>query len=86
MIIKMGSGFLNIFFDVRNSLFGYVTNANIPNYTSMQCSSIHKNCKYIIVFKIRQWCQLYSNNDFEKEKIDVPCKAANPDLESLFRD
>ncbi len=54
MIIKVGSGFLNIYFDTRNGLFGYVTNTNILNYASIQCSSRTKNCKYTIVFEIRQ--------------------------------
>lgn len=54
MTIKVRSGFLDIFFDARNSLFRYVTNTNISNYASMQCSNILKNCKYIIAFNIRQ--------------------------------
>jgi hypothetical protein len=54
MTIKMRSGFLDIFFDARNSLFRYVTNTNISNYASMQYSNILKNCKYIIAFNIRQ--------------------------------
>lgn len=68
----MRPSFFDIFFDARNSLFGYVTNTNIPDYASMQYSNIYKNCKYIIAFKIRQLCQHSSSNIYGEYRIEVP--------------
>ena len=81
----MRSGSLDIFFDARNSLFGYVTNTNIPNYASMQCYSVHESCKYIIAFKIRLRCQLSSNYNTWAGNDQYSLQSGfKPDIEITF--